>query len=87
MDIKKTPPYGGGSFFYSGNIIEKKTESVLRNHNMKNRLLTWGVTFTSFGIGMATASFIGDNDFRMLMWGGTLGSIGLVLSSVYVWIK
>ena len=54
---------------------------------MKNRLLTWGVTFASFGVGMAIASFIGENDLRMLIWGGTLVSIGLVLSSVYVWIK
>ena len=73
--------------FLFGNITESKIESVLRNHNMKNRLLTWGVTFASFGVGRAIASFIGENDLRMLIWGGTLVSIGLVLSSVYVWIK
>ena len=73
--------------FLFGNITDSKIESVLRNHNMKNRLLTWGVTFTSFGVGMTAASFIGENDLRMLIWGGTLCSIGLTLSSVYMWIK
>ena len=73
--------------FLLENTTKTKTEFVLRNHDMKNRLLTWGVTFASFGVGMAIASFIGENDLKMLIWGGTLVSIGLVLSSVYVWIK
>ena len=53
---------------------------------MKNRLLSWGVVFSSFGVSLTIASFIGKNDLKMVTIGGLLMLIGVSLYGTYLWI-
>jgi hypothetical protein len=72
-------------FFWLENLTKKK-EFIIRNHNMKNRLLSWGVVFSSFGVSLTISSFIGKNDLKMVTIGGLLMLIGVSLYGTYLWI-
>ena len=72
--------------FFWLDFLTKKKEFIIRNHNMKNRLLSWGVVFSSFGVSLTISSFIGKNDLKMVTIGGLLMLIGVSLYGTYLWI-
>lgn len=50
---------------------------------MQDKLLSWCVTFSSFGIGLILASFIGENNSKMTYYGVGLLLLGFLLTIIY----
>ena len=50
---------------------------------LQDKLLGWSITFSSFGIGLILASFIGENNSKMTYYGVGLLLLGFLLTIIY----
>ena len=51
------------------------------------RLLAWGMTSSGLGLGLLVASFVGDGDPELRLWGVVVLGVGVALSATYYFLR